>query len=540
MILFSVDMVLAPMRRNKKNLVPVATMALLIIASLSVVVAIATFHLISWQDISSGVNFLPISMTPSYVTHENNRSIEDSFNHVVVLKYVVVIDAGSTGSRVYVYQYGHCSSSGPIRGIKEIANKRVYPALSAFATNSSELDAYLGSMVQFARLYIPDAVVSSTPLSLKATAGLRALRQQEQKLIIKHARSYLSTTNFMFDYAQTKVLSGEEEALYIYLAIQVSLATSPFYNTNIVVADLGSSSKQLAFRHHEPTERSVDSEFCRANWQLKTAEDESEKTPSFLSAKSVAGGGLIAAMDTVMTTDVRPSDYCVHKEGMDSTSCSIVDVNQANFDSLNIIPRNHPCYSNSKYPMEGRYETNNYQYWFGGPGDFDLCLESIRRVLSPIMGSAMPSQCIRDRWTQNVLVGVDNFAKVLEMLPSSIDNQCSELTSSSTVECRIESESSQSFSTVSPQQIASVGQQVCRMDWRDWHERFPVDTTPHYRTQRACFGAAYVYFLLVDVYGISVEDADTFLPLDVFDGFELSWAIGAASASVFGDTAVSI
>ena len=55
-----------------------------------------------------------------------------------------------------------------------------------------------------------------------------------------------------------------------------------------------------------------------------------------------------------------------------------------------------------------------------------------------------------------------------------------------------------------------------------------------YRALRACFGSAYVYFLLVDVYGIEPSDTDSFLPVikDDKTGVEISWTLGAALAQL--------
>jgi hypothetical protein len=65
-----------------------------------------------------------------------------------------------------------------------------------------------------------------------------------------------------------------------------------------------------------------------------------------------------------------------------------------------------------------------------------------------------------------------------------------------------------------------------------------------YRAQRACFGASYVYTILVDIYGIGEHDSEAFMPVDQVKDFspattggedaapkkplELGWALGAA------------
>ena len=58
--------------------------------------------------------------------------------------------------------------------------------------------------------------------------------------------------------------------------------------------------------------------------------------------------------------------------------------------------------------------------------------------------------------------------------------------------------------------------------------------TMPYRALRACFGSAYIYFLLVDVYGLNTNDSDSFLPVVAESGVEISWALGATIAQIMG------
>ena len=101
-----------------------------------------------------------------------------------------------------------------------------------------------------------------------------------------------------------------------------------------------------------------------------------------------------------------------------------------------------------------------------------------------------------------VMVGMDNYPKVLEILgiPQSI--------------------------SVPPSEIRRRAIDVCRRSWTDLLAEFPGFMP--YRAQRACFGATYVYSMLVDVYGIEEDDKEAFLPIDSVGEHELSWALGAA------------
>ena len=109
---------------------------------------------------------------------------------------------------------------------------------------------------------------------------------------------------------------------------------------------------------------------------------------------------------------------------------------------------------------------------------------------------------------------MDNFPKVLEMLGIR----------------------STAALTVTPEAVLQAGVRVCRQDWEHLLEAFPGYMP--YRAQRACFGAAYIYVLLTDIYGMSSASASasaggrnnttSFTAVDSLGSRELSWALGAA------------
>jgi hypothetical protein len=65
---------------------------------------------------------------------------------------------------------------------------------------------------------------------------------------------------------------------------------------------------------------------------------------------------------------------------------------------------------------------------------------------------------------------------------------------------------------VSPAEIRRRALLACRRPWQDLLADHPGFMP--YRAQRACFGAAYVYAILTDIYGIAPDDDDAFLPVD--------------------------
>jgi GDA1/CD39 (nucleoside phosphatase) family len=147
-------------------------------------------------------------------------------------KFTIVLDAGSTGSRVYVYKY---SPDCPLETITEVSHMRVNPALSTFVGNSTGLAKQLGSLIDFAKRYIqPQESWATTSISLKATAGLRALPVEDQQYLVTHVAHTLSASGFSFDPTMTGVISGAEEALFDVLAVNAAFYAHPQTSASIV------------------------------------------------------------------------------------------------------------------------------------------------------------------------------------------------------------------------------------------------------------------------------------------------------------------
>ena len=56
--------------------------------------------------------------------------------------YSAVVDAGSSGSRIYLYRYQQ-DNPDTISGLTLVASKKVQPGISSFAHNYEGIDAYL-------------------------------------------------------------------------------------------------------------------------------------------------------------------------------------------------------------------------------------------------------------------------------------------------------------------------------------------------------------------------------------------------------------
>jgi Golgi nucleoside diphosphatase len=112
-------------------------------------------------------------------TVDSSQGISSSNKH-----YSIQIDAGSQGTRVYVYQYDTITNTNvdvytaPEKTLIQLGNKRVKPGISSFWNRTATPDGLtrtIQSLVDYAKSLIPLSEVHKTPISLKATAGLRVL-----------------------------------------------------------------------------------------------------------------------------------------------------------------------------------------------------------------------------------------------------------------------------------------------------------------------------------------------------------------------------
>lgn len=220
------------------------------------------------SSVSSSISSQILTSTSS----DSSSSVVSSSSLNTSFKYEIVIDSGSTGSRVYIYKY---NPDDVFSSLVEVSQKRVTPAITNFLYDQEGLKEQLKELIFFASNSIPRSSVSSTPLSLKATAGVRALKDFEQEILINNikkaiqdildenysidcekieeneeVKEYLekkTCVNFIYDKSETRIISGGEEALYGLLASNLSDQTKSVWDFTLGAADLGGSSKQIAF-----------------------------------------------------------------------------------------------------------------------------------------------------------------------------------------------------------------------------------------------------------------------------------------------------
>ena len=88
------------------------------------------------------------------------------------LEYAVIIDAGSTGSRVRVYSWHErASSTYKLPRFNLTLNYKVKPGISSYAKNLNGLKSHVHDLILRAKKFVPKKSVADTPIYLLATAG---------------------------------------------------------------------------------------------------------------------------------------------------------------------------------------------------------------------------------------------------------------------------------------------------------------------------------------------------------------------------------
>jgi hypothetical protein len=451
---------------------------------------------------------------------------------LVVAERTVLIDCGSTGSRIYVYYF---NPDSPLDTITEMTHRRIKPGLSSFVNDEYGIRKHVTTLVKFAKSRIPYHLWSKTTISLKATAGLRELPIADQQQLIQVASGILSSSGFLHNANETRVLTGEEEALYGLLGIMPGFKLK-FDNHLYAVADLGGSSQQIAFIRSmkenvvEPRNMFVDDsevvgEPVRSRSHGNAGFDSAECEPDFvlnipghgtlsIMARSLSQMGLIAAMDSVdnyIMNNILESNEL-------STSVTAACTSPGALSCSAEESAIRACYAPFANETTGgsAIEYLDGQPYYRGQGNFSRCVEDIRTALLPQLRKFIDFRCLQSHLPQTI-IGIDNYPKVLEMLKLGGDG-----------------------SAVTPRQIKERGEVVCRTPWEAILEDFPGFMP--YRAQRACFGSSFIYVLLSDLYGIDsntpeselVYNGTIFRPINNVEKQELGWAAGAAVYSALG------
>jgi len=158
----------------------------------------------------------------------SNRGIEKQEDN---LNYGIVVDAGSSGSRAYLYYWpNHSGSKHDLLSLRPLIQggepmvKKVTPGLSSQENKPDNAFEYLRPLLMFAYNNIPVEKHKETPLYILATAGMRLVEKQKQLAILDNVREGIAKNfDFYFPESHLEIITGKQEGIYQWLAINYVL-----------------------------------------------------------------------------------------------------------------------------------------------------------------------------------------------------------------------------------------------------------------------------------------------------------------------------
>ena len=165
-------------------------------------------------------------------------------------RFSVIVDAGSTGSRAYVYERLSDVDLAGSRGAKQ------GPGLASLVGESRDaIAAYLRPLVDFAADRVPEDEWRRTPIRVYATAGMRLVDAASAAALYDDCFAVLSGGAFTVDRRDLRTISGEAEAFYAGVAANYAMGTinadrkfqeRQTFDLVFGALDLGGASTQVA------------------------------------------------------------------------------------------------------------------------------------------------------------------------------------------------------------------------------------------------------------------------------------------------------
>lgn len=270
--------------------------------------------------------------------------------------YAVVMDAGSTGSRVLAFEFHKGYLDGRLVLDKELFEQSK-PGLSSFADNPEKGAEQINNLLLKAKNVIPADVWGKTPLVLKATAGLRILGADRAEGILNAVREVFRNSGFLVNEKSVEIMDGTDEGIFSWFTINFLLGTLTGRNT-IAALDLGGGSTQVTFAPKDLSQTPLYKDY------MHTVPTLSSTVNVF--THSYLGLGLMALRHAVFTNGL----------AREETNISSECVNP-------IVQNKKWTYGQTEYTVKGK---DNKKSTDENPVvDFDVCLNSVKQQVLPLV-----------------------------------------------------------------------------------------------------------------------------------------------------------
>eukprot|EP00667_Euglena_gracilis_P005198 EG_transcript_5233 len=203
---------------------------------------------------------------PDGVARLSSSTVESEGTSPALHQYGVMLDLGSSGSRLLVFRW--CPGT-PLQSIVELGARDTEPGVSWYYTKAAkanrlpEVPTLAGNsllpLVEYAKTVVPAAAVPQTTIHARCTAGCRLLDAAAVRLVLEGVRSALGQSGFRFQPEYATEMSGEMEAILDWVSINAALGLlhqpkphERHVRPTVGVLDVGGVSAQISYSIPEP------------------------------------------------------------------------------------------------------------------------------------------------------------------------------------------------------------------------------------------------------------------------------------------------
>ncbi|XP_056227004.1 ectonucleoside triphosphate diphosphohydrolase 7-like isoform X2 [Seriola aureovittata] len=197
----------------------------------------------------------PGSRVNKYLSVAESMEATDVLNPA--LNYGIVVDCGSSGSRVFVYYWPpHNGNPHTLLDIRQMRDhdhkpvvKKIKPGISTLAKTPTRASDYLHPLLSFAAAHVPKSKHKETPLYILCTAGMRLLPESQQAAILEDLVTDVPLEfDFLFSSSHAEVISGKQEEDATVEVTTGSQNQRPISRRRTVgIMDMGGASLQIAY-----------------------------------------------------------------------------------------------------------------------------------------------------------------------------------------------------------------------------------------------------------------------------------------------------
>ena len=158
-------------------------------------------------------------------------------------KYSIVIDAGSSGTRLYLYS-SQVSVGTKLNKYEQLLNKRNRIRLSDYKDKPDLAFDAIAPLLKDAKSYLKDYDTKNVVVNVLATAGMRLIPVANQNAIYVALRLNIASNGFKV--GLTKTITGEDEGLYTWADVNYLQGADVLGNPSGII-EIGGASMQIAY-----------------------------------------------------------------------------------------------------------------------------------------------------------------------------------------------------------------------------------------------------------------------------------------------------